>query len=106
MNLCIDKNLSIAMRDGVTLATDVYRPAEGQPVPAIVLRLPYTKETPVLLFLSGDIFRVAPDVSGLGPVDRPAFVKGWHPAALHNLDVEPREALERCRVGLRGRRDM
>ena len=59
MNLSIDKNLSVAMRDGVTLATDVYRPADGQPVPAIVLRLPYNKETPVLLFLSGDIFRVA-----------------------------------------------
>ncbi len=59
MNLCIDKNLAVGMRDGVTLATDIYRPAGGAPVPVIVMRLPYNKEMPALLFLSGDILRIA-----------------------------------------------
>jgi hypothetical protein len=59
MNLSIEKNLAVAMRDGVTLATDVYRPAAEQPLPVVMLRLPYNKENPVLLFLAGDILRVA-----------------------------------------------
>jgi len=44
------RNVMIAMRDGVKLATDVYRPARnGQPVegkfPAILTRTPYNKES-------------------------------------------------------------
>jgi uncharacterized protein len=42
------KNIMVAMRDGVTLATDIYRPAQdGQPVegkfPVILMRTPYNK---------------------------------------------------------------
>ncbi|MGB1880732.1 MAG: CocE/NonD family hydrolase, partial [Gammaproteobacteria bacterium] len=59
MQVTIEKNLQVAMRDGVRLATDVYRPEGTSPCPAIVMRLPYNKELPVLLFLSGDILRVA-----------------------------------------------
>jgi putative CocE/NonD family hydrolase len=59
MNLVIEKNLSVAMRDGVSLATDVYRPAGEGAWPVVMLRLPYNKENPVLLFLAGDILRVA-----------------------------------------------
>ncbi len=59
MNLSIEKNLQVTMRDGVVLVTDVYRPATTQPLPVVMLRLPYNKENPVLLFLSGDILRVA-----------------------------------------------
>lgn len=59
MNLSIEKNLRVAMRDGVELATDVYRPADAGPWPAVVMRLPYNKELPALLFLSGDILRIA-----------------------------------------------
>ncbi len=59
MNLHIEKSLSVAMRDGIRLSTDIYRPADGGPWPAVVMRLPYNKEQPVLLFLSGDILRVA-----------------------------------------------
>lgn len=59
MKLSIEKNLSVGMRDGVTLKTDLYRPVVDSPVPAVVLRLPYNKEQPVLLFLAGDILRVA-----------------------------------------------
>jgi uncharacterized protein len=34
----------VAMRDGVRLATDVYRPAGARPVPAILVRTPYDKD--------------------------------------------------------------
>lgn len=47
------------MRDGVVLATDVYRPQTTAALPVVMLRLPYNKENPVLLFLAGDILRVA-----------------------------------------------
>ena len=33
----------VPMRDGVTLATDVYLPDEGRPRPAVLVRLPYDK---------------------------------------------------------------
>ena len=59
MNLSIEKNLQVAMRDGIKLATDVYRPSGDAPLPVVMLRLPYNKENPLLLFLSGDILRVA-----------------------------------------------
>ena len=59
MQLTIEKHLQVAMRDGVHLATDVYRPAGPGPFPVVMMRLPYNKEQPVLLFLAGDILRVA-----------------------------------------------
>ena len=59
MQLNIDKHLQVPMRDGVLLATDVYRPAGPGPFPVVMMRLPYNKEQPVLLFLAGDILRVA-----------------------------------------------
>ncbi len=59
MNLAIEKNLKVAMRDGLSLATDLYRPAGDGAWPVVMLRLPYNKDNPVLLFLAGDILRVA-----------------------------------------------
>lgn len=59
MNLRILKNEWVTLRDGTRLATDLYLPDTPTPVPAIVMRLPYNKENPFLLFLSGDILRVA-----------------------------------------------
>lgn len=59
MPLTIEKNLRVALRDGVQLATDVYRPAGDGQHPVVMLRLPYNKEQPALLFLAGDILRVA-----------------------------------------------
>ena len=47
------------MRDGIELATDVYRPEGPSRYPVVLMRLPYNKELPVLLFLSGDILRIA-----------------------------------------------
>jgi uncharacterized protein len=40
----IDRDIRVAMRDGVTLATDVYRPADGGTYPVILVRTPYKKE--------------------------------------------------------------
>src|SRR5258708_20015427 len=58
MNMRIEKNMVVAMRDGVKLATDVYRPAgEGQ-YPVIIQRLPYNKVLPAITMLLIDIFRL------------------------------------------------
>jgi putative CocE/NonD family hydrolase len=48
MNILIEKNLMVPMRDGVRLATDVYRPTEDGPVPVLLARLPYNKELPLM----------------------------------------------------------
>ena len=49
MNILIEKNVMVPMRDGVKLATDVYRPAEGGPVPVLLARLPYNKDLPSMM---------------------------------------------------------
>lgn len=59
MAVLIEKNIKVPMRDGVKLATDVYRPADDARHPVVLLRLPYNKEQPALLFLAGDILRIA-----------------------------------------------
>ena len=42
--IVVEKDVMVQMRDGVALATDVYRPADAPPLPAILQRLPYDKE--------------------------------------------------------------
>jgi len=42
--LRVDKNTMVAMRDGVRLATDVYRPDTAGTFPAILVRSPYNKD--------------------------------------------------------------
>lgn len=44
MNILIEKNIMVPMRDGILLATDVYRRANDAAVPALVVRMPYDKE--------------------------------------------------------------
>lgn len=44
MNILIEKNLLVPLRDGVLLATDLYRSTAGLPAPVLVMRLPYDKE--------------------------------------------------------------
>jgi putative CocE/NonD family hydrolase len=58
MNILIEKNIMVPMRDGVRLAADVYRPAEGGPFPVIIQRLPYNKDLPAMTMLLMDVFRV------------------------------------------------
>lgn len=59
MDLCIHKDIGVSMRDGVVLATDIYRPSGEGRFPTVLMRLPYNKEQPFLLFLAGDILRIA-----------------------------------------------
>ena len=44
----VEKDVMVPMRDGVTLATDLWVP-EGAPAPALLLRTPYGKDVPYLL---------------------------------------------------------
>ncbi len=57
MNILIEKNLMVPMRDGVELATDVYRPDTEGPVPTLVQRLPYNKELVLLVNFAIDVPR-------------------------------------------------
>ena len=59
MRVIIDKNIPVAMRDGVNLATDVYRQDGAGPFPTLVTRLPYNKELPGLLNFCFDVHRAA-----------------------------------------------
>lgn len=45
MNILIEKDVEIPMRDGVILRADIYRPSDEKKHPALVLRSPYEKET-------------------------------------------------------------
>ena len=44
MRIIIDKNVMVPMRDGVEMATDVYRRDTDEPSPVLLQRLPYNKE--------------------------------------------------------------
>ena len=44
----IEKNIMLPMRDGVRLATDVYRLAGAAPAPVLLARTPYDKERTVI----------------------------------------------------------
>ncbi len=56
MRIVIDKNLMVPMRDGISLAADVYRPDGPGPFPTLVQRTPYNKEFGLIGF-SFDIMR-------------------------------------------------
>lgn len=43
-NILIEKDVMVAMRDSVRLATDVYRPDDGQKHPVLVMKSPYDKD--------------------------------------------------------------
>lgn len=53
----VDKNVMVPMRDGVALATDVYRPAGTGTLPAIVQRTPYDKEFSALRNYAFEVMR-------------------------------------------------
>ena len=59
MRLVIDKSIQVPMRDGINLATDVYRPDGPGPFPTLLTRLPYNKELPGLLNFCFDVQRAA-----------------------------------------------
>ena len=47
MNILIERNLMVPMRDGILLATDLFRNADAVVAPVLVMRLPYDKERSV-----------------------------------------------------------
>lgn len=55
--IVVEKNVMVRMRDGVSLATDVYRPADAGPLPAIVQRTPYDKEGVALRNFAFEVMR-------------------------------------------------
>ncbi|MGO0062650.1 CocE/NonD family hydrolase [Brevibacillus fluminis] len=84
MDIRIERNVRVAMRDGVTLSADVYRPKEEGRYPAIVVRTPYLK-TSKATFENGSYFArhgfavVYMDVRGRGDSDgvfKPYFNEG------------------------------
>ena len=44
MSIVIDENIMVPMRDGIKLATDVYRPAQVGQWPVLLTRVPYNKD--------------------------------------------------------------
>jgi putative CocE/NonD family hydrolase len=61
----IDKNIMVPMRDGVRLATDVYRLDGAAPAPVLVARTPYNKDG---IIAGGDTFDVLRAVQAGYPV--------------------------------------
>ena len=59
MEITIEKDVDVPMRDGVVLKADVYRPAGASDLPTLVQRLPYDKELPALANFSFDVLRGA-----------------------------------------------
>jgi putative CocE/NonD family hydrolase len=57
--LLLERDVVMPMRDGVTLKADIYRPDATQPVPAILSRTPYSKESLLNHSLTLDAFRGA-----------------------------------------------
>jgi uncharacterized protein len=55
--ILIDKNVMVPMRDGVRLATDVYRLDGATPAPVLLARTPYDKEHAVVSSNTFDILR-------------------------------------------------
>lgn len=44
--MILDADVMVALRDGVRLATDIYRPETDGPVPVVLERTPYNKSAP------------------------------------------------------------
>jgi uncharacterized protein len=67
VKLKIDRNVMVSMRDGVRLATDVYRPDAPGTFPAILVRSPYDKDALAdegIFFASAGYVYVAQDTRG------------------------------------------
>lgn len=67
----IEKDVMVPMRDGVRLATDIYRPVgAGERLPVILMRTPYNKNTyggattPARIFAGQGYIVMAQDVRG------------------------------------------
>ncbi len=83
-SITIQFDARIPMRDGVTLAADIYRPANPGRYPVVLMRTPYNKNSDAILkearaFAGRGYVYVAVDVRGRGDSDgdwRPYFFEG------------------------------
>jgi putative CocE/NonD family hydrolase len=57
MDILVETELRMPMRDGVELVADVYRPRQQGQWPTLVQRLPYNRELPALRNVSIDVLR-------------------------------------------------
>lgn len=57
MRIVIDKDVKVLMRDGVSLAADIYRPEGDASFPTLVTRTPYNKELPRSIGGNFDVLR-------------------------------------------------
>ena len=57
MRILVDRDVAVPMGDGVSLATDVYRPDGDSPAPAILMRLPYDKAATLMVNSFFDVMR-------------------------------------------------
>ena len=55
----VERGLACPMRDGVTLATDVYRPNDDDRHPVLLLRTPYDRTLSLTTWLSADPIKLA-----------------------------------------------
>jgi len=80
----VTKNVMVAMRDGVQLATDLYRPTgAGEKLPVILIRLPYNKDT-----YRGGAVVPAQFFAGQGYVVAVQDVRGrWHSDGTYSVEM-------------------
>ena len=93
MRIVIDKNLTVPMRDGVTLSTDVYRPDGPGPFPTLVQRTPYNKE----FGLTGFSFNIMRGVQAYSGVKVPVLAIFAIPHAMHPQPGDD-EAKQKARI--------
>jgi putative CocE/NonD family hydrolase len=52
-----ERSVRVPMRDGARLSADVWRPATEEPVPVLVCRTPYGKETAAMMAAPEELAR-------------------------------------------------
>jgi putative CocE/NonD family hydrolase len=57
INIDVERDIPVAMRDGTVLMTDVYRPSGAGRFPVLLQRTPYNKENGALALVQTDTFR-------------------------------------------------
>ena len=77
-----ERGVSVPMRDGVRLSADVWRQAADQPVPVLICRTPYDKQTAALMAAPAELAaagfavvlqdcRAGSGLRGSGPMSSP-----------------------------------
>lgn len=56
MKIIIEKNVQVQMRDGIKLATDIYRPDDSNARPVLIQRTPYNKDKSTSILSGPEVF--------------------------------------------------